>query len=101
MDIPMVRSIVDPMAMTSMQIDGKVRDELAAVAASDFGGVPLGEAVRRLIREHHVRRVMERYEELRADPEEWASYQAETQLTSQAAGETLPSARDEYPEYNR
>ena len=52
--------------MTSMQIDGNVRDELAAVAASDFDGVPLGEAVRRLLRErtfsfqlvdHHRQRV--------------------------------------------
>jgi phage protein D len=97
----MPASIVTSMAMTSMQIDGKVRDELAAVAASDFGGVPLGEAVRRLLREHKIRRVMERYAELRADPDEWASYQAEARLTDQVAGEGLPGATDEYPELNR
>lgn len=84
-----------------MQIERKVRDELAGVAAADFGGVPLGEAVRRLLREHKIRQVMDRYEELRADPDSWADYQAEARLTSQHAGETLPSARDEYPEYNR
>ncbi len=89
------------MAMTSMQIDGKVRDELAAVAASDFGGVPLGEAVRRLLREHKIRRVLERYAELRADQDEWASYQAEARLTDQIAGEGLPDATDEYPELNQ
>jgi len=89
------------MAMTSMQIDGNVRDELAAVAASDFEGVPLGEAVRRLLREHKIRRAMERYAEMRANPEEWASYQAEARLADQVAGEGLPPARDEYPEYNQ
>jgi hypothetical protein len=101
MDMLMTTSIVEPMAMTSMQIDGRVRDELASVAASDFGGVPLGEAVRRLLREHKVRRVMDRYAELQADPDEWADYQAEVRLTTQTAGEALPFATDEYPEYNR
>jgi hypothetical protein len=97
----MPTSIGDSMAMTSMQIDGKVRDEVAAVATSDFGGIPLGEAVRRLLREHKIQRVMDRYAELRADPDEWASYQAEARLTDQVAGETLPGAHDEYPEYNQ
>jgi hypothetical protein len=93
-------SIVRSMAMTSMQIDSNVRDELAAVAETDFGGVPLGEAVRRLIMEHHFKRIMERYEELRADPVEWESYQAELRLGDNVAGEGLPDAREEYPEYN-
>jgi hypothetical protein len=88
------------MAMTTMQIDSTVRDELAKVAAADFDGAPLGEAVRQLIMEHHVSHIMRRYEELRADPEEWASYQAEARLTDNVAGEGLPDAREEYPEYN-
>jgi hypothetical protein len=83
-----------------MQIDGKVRDELAAVAETDYGGVSLGEAVRRLIMEHHFAQINQRYEELRADPAEWESYQAELRLTSNAAGDGLPDAREEYPEYN-
>jgi hypothetical protein len=94
-------SIVGSMAMTSMQIDSKVRDELAQVAEADFDGVPLGEAVRRLIMEHHVAMINQRYEELRADPEEWASYLAEGRLTDNVAGDGLPDARDEYPEYNQ
>lgn len=87
--------------MTSMQIDSTVRDELAAVAESDFHGAPLGEAVRRLVKEHKISRIMQRYEELQADPEEWASYQAEARLTDDAAGAGLPGAREEYPEYNQ
>jgi hypothetical protein len=89
------------MAMTSMQIDSKVRDELAKVAEEDLGGVPLGEAVRQLIMEHHIAHINRRYEELRADPEEWASYAAEAKLTDNVAGKTLPSTQDEYPEYNQ
>jgi hypothetical protein len=93
--------IVDSMAMTSMQIDSKVRDELAAIAEADFDGASLGEAVRRLIKEHQFSRIMRRYDELRADPAEWASYQAELRLTDNAAGDGLPDAREEYPEYNQ
>jgi hypothetical protein len=87
--------------MTSMQIDSGIRDELAAVAESDFHGVPLGEAVKRLVKEHKINRIMQRYEELRADPQEWASYQAEARLTDDAAGDRLPDAREEYPEYSQ
>lgn len=94
-------SIVEAMAMTSMQIDSTVRDQLAAVAELDFDGVSLGETVRRLIMEHRFGRIMRRYEELRADPVEWASYQAELRLTDNAAGDGLPDAPDEYPEYNQ
>ena len=89
------------MALTSMQIDSRVRDELAKVAEEDLGGVPLGEAVRQLIMEHHITHINRRYEELRADPEEWASYAAEARLTDNVAGETLPDAKDEYPEHNQ
>jgi hypothetical protein len=89
------------MAMAAMQIDSKVRDELAAIAEADFGGASLGETVRQLIMEHHFSLIRQRYEELRADPEEWASYQAEAQLTDNIAGEGLPNAREEYPEYNQ
>jgi hypothetical protein len=94
-------SIVGSMVMTSMQIDSKVRDELAKVAESDFEGVPLGEAVRRLIMEHHFTMINQRYEELRADPQEWASYTAEARLTDNVAGDGLPNSREEYPEYNQ
>lgn len=87
--------------MTSMQIDSKTRDELAAVAEEDFGGGSLGDAVKRLVKEHKINRIMRRYEELRADPQEWASYQAEARLTDNVAGEGLPDASEEYPEYNR
>jgi len=65
------------MATTSMQIDTALRDELAKLAAQDFRGVPLGEAVARLIKEHKINRVIQRYDELRGDAEEWADYQAD------------------------
>lgn len=84
-----------------MQLDSELRDDLATIAERDFHGVPLGEAVRRLVKEHQLHRIMQRYEELRADPEEWASYQTEARLTDQAAGDRLPAADEEYPEYSQ
>ncbi|MFC0862248.1 hypothetical protein ACFHYQ_08065 [Sphaerimonospora cavernae] len=67
----------------------------------DFHGVTLGEAVKRLVKEHKINRIMRRYEELRADPEESAGYRAEARLTDNAAGDGLPDAGEEYPEYSR
>jgi phage protein D len=89
------------MGITSMQLDSELRDELAEIAERDFGGVAMGEAVRRLVKEHKISRIIRRYEELRADPAEWASYQAEARLTDNAAGDGLPDARAEYSEQPR
>jgi hypothetical protein len=89
------------MATTSMQLDSALRDELATIAERDFQGVALGEALRRLVKEHQINRIMQRYEELRADPEEWTSYQAEARMTDQATGDGLPDAGEEYPEYSQ
>jgi hypothetical protein len=88
------------MAMTFMQIDSRVRDELAHVAETDFDGVSADEAVQRLIMEHHFARINERYEELHADPAEWESHQGELRLTDNATGDGSPGAGEEYPEYN-
>lgn len=81
-----------------MQLDSELRDELAKIAEQDFNGVPLGEAVNRLVKEHKINRVVQRYEELRADPEEWTSYQAELAEWDTTAGDGLPDTREEYPE---
>jgi len=93
--------MVAAMATTTMQLDTELRDALAEVARTDYQGVSMAEAVRRLLMEHRINRIIARYEELRADPVEWASYCAEMQLTDNAAGDGLSSARDEYPEHNR
>jgi hypothetical protein len=87
------------MATTTMQLDGSLRDQLAEIARHDYAGVPLAEALRRLIREHQINKIMAQYAELRADQQEWASYRAEASLTDNAAGDGLPPGRDEYPEY--
>jgi hypothetical protein len=97
----MACAIVLAMAITTMQLDSELRDDLAEVARTDYHGVPLAEAVRRLLREHRINRIIGRYEELRANPVEWAGYRAEARLTDNAAGDGLPSAREEYPEHNR
>lgn len=84
-----------------MQLDTNLRDELAEIAKHDFSGVTLAEALRRLVKEHRVNRIMARYAELQADPQEWASYRAEARLADNAAGDGLPAGRDEYPEYHQ
>lgn len=96
----MADAIVEVVANTTMQLDRELRDRLAEIAARDYGGVSLAEALRRLVMEHRFAQIMARYEQLRADPEEWASYQAELRLTDNVAGEGLPDAEAEYPEYN-
>jgi hypothetical protein len=88
------------MATTTMQLEAGLRDELAEIAKNDFSGVPLAEALRRLIREHQINRIMARYAELQTDPDEWATYRAEARVTDNAAADGLPSAQEEYPEYN-
>jgi len=84
-----------------MQLESGLRDELAEIAERDFDGVSLGEAVRRLVKQYKINKIVRQYEALRADPEEWASYQAEARLTDGVAGELLPDASEEYPEYAR
>jgi hypothetical protein len=88
------------MATTTMQLDGALRDQLAYIAKRDFDGATLGEVVGHLLAEHRINRIMTRYAQLRADPDEWADYQAESRLTDNAAGDGLPPAGDEYPELN-
>jgi hypothetical protein len=92
--------MVVAMATTTMQLEASLRDELAGIARDDFAGVPLAEALRRLIREHRINKIMARYAELRSDPQEWASYRAEASLTDAAASDGLPAGNEEYPEYN-
>ena len=89
------------MATTTMQLDSTLRDQLARIAKRDFNGATLGEVVGHLVAEHRVNRIMARYAELRADPDEWAGYQAESRLIDNAAGDGLPPADDEYPDHNR
>jgi hypothetical protein len=89
------------MATTTMQLDSGLRDELAEIARQDYAGVPLADALRRLIREHRVNKIMARYAELRSDPQEWASYLGEASMTDHAAGDGVPPGREEYPEYNQ
>lgn len=84
-----------------MQLDRALRDEIADIAERDFHGASLGEAVQRIVTEYKITRTMRRYEELRADPAEWAEYQSESRQVDTVAGERLPSAAEEYPEYQQ
>lgn len=71
------------MGMTTMKIDSRVRDRLAEVARQEE--VTLGVMVDRLLRSWEEQEVLAAYERLQADPEEWASHQAEHEEFEQAA----------------
>jgi hypothetical protein len=79
----------------------RVHAELSELADREFQGVPLGEVVGRLVREHKINKVVCRYEELRADPDEWASYQAELSEADGTVSDGLLDGRDEHPDYDR
>jgi hypothetical protein len=103
---PAPQSAIEPptvgsMALTTIEIDSAIRDELAEIAEVDFKGASIAETVRQLVIAHQFVMINARYDELRADPVEWASYQAELRLTDQAAGDGLEDASEEYPEYNQ
>jgi hypothetical protein len=72
---------------TTIKIGAALRDRLASLAIDDYGGVTMAEALRRLIAEHEERAVLVAYDRLRADEEEWASYQDESRLADNAAGD--------------
>jgi hypothetical protein len=56
--------------------------------------------VRRFIMRRRINRIIRRYAELRADPDEWASYQAEARLADNVVTDLRLDAREEHPEYN-
>jgi hypothetical protein len=61
----------------------------------------LDEAARRLEREEAMRQASASYERLAAeDPEAFAEYLAEGRRWDDLAGDGLPAAREEFPEYN-
>src|SRR5258708_12849023 len=83
-------AIVWSMATTTMQLDTELRDDLAEVARTDYQGVPLAEAVRRLLREHRINRIMARYEDLRADPAAPARHPSDAPPTANPPPPALP-----------
>lgn len=69
------------MSVTSIKVSVELRDRLAAVAARDYGGGSLGDALGRLLSEHEGARlradIVTAYERLRADAPAWDDYVAE------------------------
>ena len=99
----MVFAIVRTMSRTTLSVPTHVRDTFAAVAASRNTTMLalLDEAASRLKREEAMRQATESYERLaQEDPEGFAEYLAEGRQWDELASDGLPSARDEFPEYN-
>lgn len=88
------------MGTTSVRVDSRTRDRIAAVARDDFGGISQEAALNRLLDEHEMRQVHAAYARLRDDPEQWAEYCAEVGIADGASADGLGPAAAEYPEYN-
>jgi hypothetical protein len=69
------------MTVTTVKIQSEVREHLARVAAEDYPGATLSDAVAQLLAEHEQARLRHRiaaaYARLREDPAEWAAYTEE------------------------
>ena len=84
------------MSVTTIKIQGEVRDRLARVASDEFAGATLSETVDRLLVEHEearlARSIAAAYARLRADPEQWASYTGELDEWDVTAADGLSDA---------
>jgi hypothetical protein len=91
------------MSRTTLSVSTRVRDTLAAVAASRNTTMLalLEEAARRLEREEAMRQATASYQRLaNENPAAFAEYVAEGQEWDALAGDGLGDARAEFPEHN-
>jgi hypothetical protein len=91
------------MSRTTLSVPTRVRDTFVAVAAGRNTTMLalLDELARRLEREEAMRQATESYERLaREEPKAFADYLAEGRRWDELAGDGLPDASDEFPEYN-
>ena len=79
------------MTATTVKVPTEVRDRLAALAAVDFAGAPLGQVIEVLITEHEDRRlhrdILDAYQRLRADADAWSGYTSELEEWDTTAGD--------------
>jgi hypothetical protein len=94
-----VRGILTSMPTTTIKVNTTTRDRLSAIAQQQ--GVSQDAALQQLLDEHEMNQVHAAYARLQQeDPEGWRGYLAEQAEWDAVAGDGLPDARDEYPEYN-
>jgi hypothetical protein len=89
------------MPVTTMKVQTDVRDRLARVAAEDFPGATLSDALSHVLAEHEQARtrheIADAYARLRDDPQQWASYVTEADewdvVSADGAAAETPSTR--------
>jgi hypothetical protein len=76
-----ISSYTRRMPVTTMKVQTEVRDRLARIAAEDYRGATLSDALALLVSEHERARARQEiaaaYARLQADPQAWAGYVAE------------------------
>jgi hypothetical protein len=69
------------MRTTTMKIQNEVRNHLARVAAEDYAGATLSDALAQLLAEHEKTKarlqIAFAYAHLRSNPDQWSSYLGE------------------------
>jgi hypothetical protein len=71
------------MTVTTLRVSTQTRDQLAAVAQADFGGVTAESAIQRLLDEHAQLRAIQVMDEYREqDPTGWNDYLSEAHVDS-------------------
>ncbi len=87
------------MAMTTIRVEGEVRDRLAARAHAH--GRSLGAELSAMLDDLMWQGIADGYRRLAADGAEFTAYRAETaQWTGVEVGGLATTAAEEYPEYN-
>lgn len=77
--------------MTTLRVHPDTRDTVNALAADEFGGASADKVIERLLADHRKIRILEAYDRLAADPEQWRDYVAEIDEWDATAGDELAS----------
>lgn len=92
----MVSSAPGARASTTIRVPLTVRDELQAIATAD--NQRIGDVITALLKERRKQKFWEEMriavERTKADPEDWAEYQAEIALWDTTSADGLPTDED-------
>ncbi|HXP20884.1 MAG TPA: hypothetical protein VN840_14675 [Streptosporangiaceae bacterium] len=75
--------------MTTLRVRSATRDRVNALAADEFGGAAADKVIDALLADHQKIKILEAYDRLAADPEQWRDYLAELEEWDATAGDGL------------
>jgi hypothetical protein len=63
--------------MTTLRVHPDTRDRVNELAAGEFGGAAADKVLKQLLADHQKIRILEAYDRLASDPEQWRDYLSE------------------------